>query len=441
MPRPIADSPRSRELTEPWRETWFPVAFAIDLPSDEIRRVSIFDRGYILFTDATGRLACLLDRCPHRAARLSNGRLHAGRIECLYHGWQFDGSGRCLHIPQFAADQPIPASACTPAVPLVVRQGLVWLYGGSRTDPDAAAIPVIDQVPWEQCRSIDFAIDLPYGQDFLIENVLDYAHIHIAHHGVRGGGHRDRARPLSFEVSEAGPAGFTARFGMDGQAGPDALTGATVEFAAPNLVHYRSFYRDPARCSGLALYALPLGSGRSRLLYRAYHNFAPWRDRIRPRFWEHGHQCHLLEQDMAVLIGQADEIRRSGTTPSDMWLPLKSSDTLVLRYRQWLDQYAAGQPDFIGFRNRGPGSGHVPHAGLVDRWTLHTSQCASCLRALRTARFAQRWLSPLAFALLAMACIVPADGSWRYLLASSSLLALAGSLAARAMCRRLLAPG
>jgi phenylpropionate dioxygenase-like ring-hydroxylating dioxygenase large terminal subunit len=209
MPRPIADSQRSSEQTEPWREAWFPVAFAIDLQADEVRRVSIFDRGYALFCDAAGHLACLLDRCPHRAARLSNGRLRAGRIECLYHGWQFDSTGRCLHIPQLAGDQPIPASACATAVPLAVRQGLVWVYGGSRADPDAEAIPAVGQVPWEECRSIDFAIDLPYGQDFLIENVLDYAHIHIAHDGIRGGGHRDRARPLCFEVSDIGPAGFT----------------------------------------------------------------------------------------------------------------------------------------------------------------------------------------------------------------------------------------
>ena len=37
------------------------------------------------------------DRCPHRGTRLSLGRVCDGQIECPYHGWRFDGAGRCAH--------------------------------------------------------------------------------------------------------------------------------------------------------------------------------------------------------------------------------------------------------------------------------------------------------------------------------------------------------
>ena len=44
----------------------------------------------------------LMDRCPHRAAALSQGRMTAaGYLQCAYHGWSFDGeTGACTNIPQ-----------------------------------------------------------------------------------------------------------------------------------------------------------------------------------------------------------------------------------------------------------------------------------------------------------------------------------------------------
>lgn len=52
-----------------------------------------------------GRVAALLDRCPHRNVPLSLGRVLAdGRLECAYHGWQFDCEGVCRKIPGMASD-------------------------------------------------------------------------------------------------------------------------------------------------------------------------------------------------------------------------------------------------------------------------------------------------------------------------------------------------
>jgi nitrite reductase/ring-hydroxylating ferredoxin subunit len=36
------------------------------------------------------------DRCPHRLAPLSEGRVEAdGTLLCAYHAWRFDGGGAC----------------------------------------------------------------------------------------------------------------------------------------------------------------------------------------------------------------------------------------------------------------------------------------------------------------------------------------------------------
>ena len=41
----------------------------------------------------------LKDRCPHRSSQLSLGRIVAGRLQCPFHGFEFDGEGACQLIP------------------------------------------------------------------------------------------------------------------------------------------------------------------------------------------------------------------------------------------------------------------------------------------------------------------------------------------------------
>lgn len=53
----------------------------------------------VLFRDPDGLVRTLIDQCPHRGVALSLGSVERGVIACPFHGWQFDGAGRCLHVP------------------------------------------------------------------------------------------------------------------------------------------------------------------------------------------------------------------------------------------------------------------------------------------------------------------------------------------------------
>ncbi|MEN9222651.1 MAG: Rieske 2Fe-2S domain-containing protein [Thermostichus sp. BF3_bins_97] len=56
----------------------------------------------VLWWDEAGQPVCVEDRCCHRTARLSQGCVVAGAIQCPYHGWQFDGRGVCVKVPRAA---------------------------------------------------------------------------------------------------------------------------------------------------------------------------------------------------------------------------------------------------------------------------------------------------------------------------------------------------
>ena len=50
----------------------------------------------VLWRDEKGQVTCMSDLCPHRGVALSIGKLVGECVECPFHGFQYDASGR-LH--------------------------------------------------------------------------------------------------------------------------------------------------------------------------------------------------------------------------------------------------------------------------------------------------------------------------------------------------------
>lgn len=406
------DTPECRAFNA--QACWHPVLFLEDLAQGELHGFSLHGQRLVLLKGPGEQLSCFEDRCPHRAARLSDGMVVNGQVQCGYHGWRFDSQqGLCRHIPQWPAEQALPPRACLRPHAVVARQGLAWVWSGPGGTSDQACLPLVKEMEQPGVRSVDYAVDLPYDHSFLIENVIDVAHIHIIHDGIHGGGHRAFALPLDFQILEESPLGFRARYrtrGLETLVDTSAIEHAGVDFIAPGLIHYRTHYRRAGLLAGLALYALPLAPGRCRLLYRKYSNFTPRRDALKPRWLEHWTLNTILTQDMALITGQAQEIERAGQTLQELWHPIRTSDTLVMRYRRWLDQHGMGLPGTRGL-HRIPSTQaltteHNDVASTVsilpithhaaspkdtpDFYTLHTRHCASCRRMHQQLEWAER---------------------------------------------------
>ncbi|MGD8832200.1 MAG: Rieske 2Fe-2S domain-containing protein [Pseudomonadales bacterium] len=413
-----------------WRNCWYPVSFLRDLPRERPTGFSIYDEPLVLFFDGDGVLTCMDDRCPHRSARLSDGQLIDGRLECLYHGWQFGAGGRCLRIPQAPEGFGIPEKACVRSYPLRIVKDMVWVWMGDPEQTESRPIPVTECIGDPDVTCVDFQMDLPYDQSYLIENVIDIAHIHIAHHGMRGGGHRDAALPMKFKILKNSVEGIrsgfrTIRPGMTGDEEDPVLRGAYVDYVAPNLIRYDSEYRDESLKAGLDLYSLPLGKSRCRLLYRKYSNFTSRREAMKPRWLEHWTQCLILEQDMGVVVGQHEQIEKSEGPLKDMWLPLATSDRLVIEYRKWLDRFGANLPFYRGWTTA-KASGDDPDIRKLswDRYTLHTRICATCSRMHRNLGRANQGV--LAVAAVAAGLGIVTDG-WVSILSVAGALGLLGA--------------
>ena len=49
---------------------------------------------------AGGQAVAWQDLCVHRGTRLSLGKVEDGLLVCPYHGWRYDGNGRCVADPR-----------------------------------------------------------------------------------------------------------------------------------------------------------------------------------------------------------------------------------------------------------------------------------------------------------------------------------------------------
>src|SRR5947209_1700431 len=91
------------------RRYWQPVALAEELAGGAPVPVKVLGEELVLFRDEDGQPGLLGIHCAHRGADLSYGRLEDGGIRCIYHGWLYDRTGRCLEQPGQPTPPPQPS--------------------------------------------------------------------------------------------------------------------------------------------------------------------------------------------------------------------------------------------------------------------------------------------------------------------------------------------
>lgn len=115
---------------------WYPVARAADVGTEPLP-VGAGGRAYVLVRlRPHGEVSAFPARCPHRLVPLSAGVVVDGRLTCPYHGWQFDGEGRCVVLPSLGLDgSPPPRADLSGPWAVEERHGWVWLA------PDPTPVP------------------------------------------------------------------------------------------------------------------------------------------------------------------------------------------------------------------------------------------------------------------------------------------------------------
>jgi hypothetical protein len=152
----------------------------------------------------------------------------------------------------------------------------------------------------------------------------------------------------------------------------------------------------------------------------------------KPRWLEHLRQSKVLEEDLPQIVGQQAEIERLGQNLKKVYLPLKTSDLLVLEYRKWLDKFGQSLPFYQGYSTwkRASDKGEYHQTTLLqDRFSRHTLICSSCNRAYQVINRLKQGSVGVAIALAALAIVTDTSGM-QIAAVSTSLFAVAMAIVA-----------
>jgi len=149
----------------------------------------------VLWLDGGGNPAAVADRCCHRTAQLSLGKVVDGVVQCPYHGWEFDRAGACVKVPQLESTDMIPRTYGVPSYHCEERYGYAWVA----LEEPLHGIPVLPEANDPQFRQIHQFYE-PWEANGLriMENSFDNAHGHFVHASSWG----DQKNPVPPPIDE-----------------------------------------------------------------------------------------------------------------------------------------------------------------------------------------------------------------------------------------------
>ncbi|MBN1876973.1 MAG: aromatic ring-hydroxylating dioxygenase subunit alpha [Anaerolineae bacterium] len=167
---------------------WY-VVLSSDQVKDKPVGVTRMGEKLVFWRDPTGKVSCMFDRCIHRGVELSKGRVVSnGRLQCPFHGFEYDPQGRVTKIPANGQTAPVPERFKVHSYPTHEAHGFIWIWWGEHPPADLQAPEFFDDLEgMVYGQSID-PWDAHYSR--VIENQLDVVHLPFVHYNTIGRGCR-----------------------------------------------------------------------------------------------------------------------------------------------------------------------------------------------------------------------------------------------------------
>jgi 5,5'-dehydrodivanillate O-demethylase len=187
------------------RRFWHPISLSRDLERCKATSVRILGEDLTLYRGESGRVYAIGARCAHRKTLLHTGWVIGDEIRCMYHGWQYDGNGRCAFRP--AEGDVTPPAVGIGSYPVEEYAGLVFLYMGPQPSP---TFDLPRKEIFERSNMLFFTRAEPWNCNWFqqVENSLDAVHVSFVHQkgkvGVFGAAVSDAIPTLEYLETEAG---------------------------------------------------------------------------------------------------------------------------------------------------------------------------------------------------------------------------------------------
>ena len=318
---------------------WYPIAQANEVVADQPLRVELLGMPLVAFRDDDGAAHVLADTCVHRGSSLSSGRVRDGCVICPYHGWQYNGDGKCVKVPSLSEQKP-PAKV--DSYPVQERYGIVFAFLGDLPEDERPPLHNIEEYGAEGWKTQLYVYDVACNYERSVENGLDPIHNEFVHplQGSPMMSPEQQRNPTPVEDIPWGSKFYMAfpskagtsteldaiktgeRVGAAGSwhQGPNQLI-TWIDISAENSFHQYGF-------------EAPIDDSNTRIFFV---NMRSWMLEDKHDMTIEKPTLQIVEEDVNIL----QTLRPIRTPPTNTKEILVPGDHVVVRYREWLAEWDA----------------------------------------------------------------------------------------------------
>ena len=292
-----------------FEDYWYIIAESGELTKNTVLARCVLGETLACFRGADGMPTVLRDRCLHRNARLSSGRVRDGLLSCGYHGWTYDGCGSVVAVPSMGCQK---SGQVSPPYPVVEQDGYIYVRLGSKTDAaiQPFQMPHFREKGWKNLRLQNrFANNVSN----CVENFIDIPHTAFVHAGIFRTSRGERLRATVTRADGAVHVSYrneqanlgTYRWFLNPRG--DGIR-HTDSFYTPNVTSVR--YDIGAKTFIITSQAVPV-TGEETLVYTDLtYSFGLFNAIAAPFVRRHAQK--IIDQDIAILAEQMAVIKRYG---------------------------------------------------------------------------------------------------------------------------------
>jgi renierapurpurin 18,18'-hydroxylase len=152
---------------------WYPLAWSRELKPGRALAARFAGEPIVLVRPRGGAVFALENRCAHRQVPLHAGVVQGKAIRCCYHGWTYDGTGKCIDVPYLGKDK-LPNGVRS--YPCREQDGLIFVFPGRAELAATHPLPQLGSVADPRYRTRRFGREVRCHYSFMHENLMDMNH-------------------------------------------------------------------------------------------------------------------------------------------------------------------------------------------------------------------------------------------------------------------------
>lgn len=323
------------------RNQWYVVLNSRELKTGKLIGVTRMGEKMVFWRDSRGQPVCQADLCPHRGVQLSIGCLKGDTVQCPFHGFEYDATGRCVLIPANGKSSKPPAAFQVVTYPVREAHGYIYIWWGEGWEK-------YPELPWFEDLDAGFItaeFNDHWAVDYsrAIENQLDVFHLPFVHASTIGRGNRTISNGPYTVIDEKSLQIWVYSQADDGKSIakraselPEPTRAPFLKFKFPHL--WMNRISEDIR---ITVFFTPVDDENCVLYLRSYQRFirVPVLGKIVTWFFNPSNRV-ILNQDKRVVLTQ-----RPKKTALRIGEKLIPADKPIIEYRSMREklQKAAGQ--------------------------------------------------------------------------------------------------